>query len=112
MNKKQEKAEMIKLIGNVKPFYVETIAEALYDAGYRKVLLDTENGKAVDVPQYAPWELIEGHTEREVEKTRKETAIEILNSISRLGSWTNNCDMAWFAETVARKLKDEYEVEK
>lgn len=28
---------MIKLIGNVKPFYVETIAKALYDAGYRKV---------------------------------------------------------------------------
>lgn len=37
MNKKQEKAEMIKLIGNVKPFYVETIAKALYDAGYRRV---------------------------------------------------------------------------
>lgn len=37
MNKKQEKAEMIKLIGNVKPFYVETIAKALYDAGYRTV---------------------------------------------------------------------------
>lgn len=37
MNKKQEKAEMIKLIGNVKPFYVETIAKALYDAGYHKV---------------------------------------------------------------------------
>lgn len=36
MNKKQEKAEMIKLIGNVKPFYVETIAKALYDAGYRQ----------------------------------------------------------------------------
>lgn len=33
MNKKQEKAEMIKLIGNVKPFYIETIAKALYDAG-------------------------------------------------------------------------------
>lgn len=28
---------MIKLIGNIKPFYVETIAKALYDAGYRKV---------------------------------------------------------------------------
>lgn len=37
MNKKQEKAEMIKLIDNVKPFYVETIAKASYDAGYRKV---------------------------------------------------------------------------
>lgn len=78
---KQEKAKMIKLIGNVKPFYVETIAEALYTAGYRKVLLDTENGKAVDVAQYAPWELIEGHTEREVEKARKETATEILQTL-------------------------------
>lgn len=36
MINKQEKAEMIKLIGNVKPFYVETIVEALYNAGYRK----------------------------------------------------------------------------
>lgn len=78
---KQEKAKMIKLIGNVKPFYVETIAEALYTAGYRKVLLDTENGKAVDVSQYAPWELIEGYTEREVEKARKETAREILDML-------------------------------
>ena len=56
-------------------------AKALYDAGYRKVLLDTENGKAVDVSQYAPWELIEGHTEREVEKARKETAREILDML-------------------------------
>ena len=84
MNNKQEKAEMIKLIGNVKPFYVETIAEALYDAGYRKVLLDTENGKGVDVVQYAPWQLIEGYTEREVEKARKETAKEILNMGKKL----------------------------
>ena len=82
---KQEKAKMIKLIGNVKPFYVETIAEALYTAGYRKVLLDTENGKAVDVAQYAPWELIEGHTEREVEKARKETAKEILDMLYDMG---------------------------
>lgn len=56
-------------------------AKVLYDAGYRKVLLDTENGKAVDVSQYAPWELIEGHTEREVEKARKETAREILDML-------------------------------
>ena len=82
---KQEKAKMIKLIGNVKPFYVETIAEALYTAGYRKVLLDTENGKAVDVCQYAPWKLVEGYTEREVEKARKETAKEILDMLYDIG---------------------------
>lgn len=85
MNNKQEKAEMIKLIGNVKPFCVETIAEALYDAGYRKVLFDIENGKAVDVAQYAPWKLVDGYTEREVEKARKETAKEIANMLYDMG---------------------------
>ena len=34
MNK--EIKRMTTIIGNVKPFYVETIAEALYNAGYRK----------------------------------------------------------------------------
>lgn len=53
-------------------------AKTLYDAGYRKVLLDTEDGKVVDCVQYAPWQLIEGYTEREVKKARKETAKEIL----------------------------------
>ena len=60
-------------------------AEALYDAGYRKVLLDTKDGRAVDVVQYAPWKLIDGHTEREVEKARKETAKEILNMLYDIG---------------------------
>lgn len=36
MTKQEQIEEMIKLIGNVKPFYVETIAKALYNAGYRK----------------------------------------------------------------------------
>lgn len=56
-------------------------AEELYYAGYRKVLLDTEDGKLVDCVQYAPWQLIEGYTEREIEKVRKETAREILSRI-------------------------------
>ena len=47
---------------------------------------------------------------RDAEEVKKETAKEVLNTISKLGSWTNNRDMAWFAETVARKLADEYEV--
>ena len=63
----------------------EYIAEALYDAGYRKVLFDTKNGKAVDVCQYAPWKLVEGYTEREVEKARKETAKEILDMLYDIG---------------------------
>lgn len=60
-------------------------AEELYYAGYRKVLLNTKDGKAVDVVQYAPWQLIEGYTEREVEKARKETAKEILNMLYDMG---------------------------
>ena len=36
MNKQEQIKEMKKIIGNVKPFYVETIVEALYNAGYRK----------------------------------------------------------------------------
>ena len=42
---------------------------------------------------------------------RKETAREILNVISELGSCTNNHDMKWFADTVTCKLKKEYGVE-
>ncbi len=37
MNNKQQIKKMATIIGNVKPFYVETIAETLYNAGYRKV---------------------------------------------------------------------------
>ena len=33
----------------------------------------------VDSVQYAPWQLIKGYTEREVEKARKDTAKSILN---------------------------------
>lgn len=54
-------------------------AETLYNADYQKVLIDTEDGKMVDCVQYAPWQLIEGYTEREVEKARKDTAKAILN---------------------------------
>lgn len=81
------------------------IAEALYDAGYRKVLLDTENGKAVDVPQYAPWELIEGHTERAVEKTRKETAKEILQE------WADDNSSMGLDNTFVKNIAKKYGVE-
>lgn len=37
MTKQEQIKEMKKIIGNVKPFYVETIVEALYEAGYRKI---------------------------------------------------------------------------
>ena len=57
------------------------IARIYYNAGYRKVLLDTEDGKMVDCVQYAPWKLIKGYTEREVNKARKETAKEIFQDL-------------------------------
>lgn len=44
------------------------IAERLYSAGYRKVLLDTENGSCVDCIQYAPWQLVE----RKIEELKSE----------------------------------------
>lgn len=43
-------------------------AERLYSAGYRKVLLDTENGSCVDCIQYAPWQLVE----RKIEELKSE----------------------------------------
>ena len=64
---------------DTKCYNCEKLSEALYNAGYRKVLIDTENGKTVDCVQYAPWQLIEGYTEREVEKARKDAAKAILN---------------------------------
>ena len=115
MNNKQEKAEMIKLIGDVKPFYVETIAEALYDAGYRKVLFDTEYGKAVDVAQYAPWKLVDGYTEREVEKARKETPKVILYMLYDMGidKETLECCRIFDVNGVslAKQICEKYDVE-
>lgn len=84
---RQEQKEMVDVMtASNNPFIdisteqMSKVAEALYNAGWRKVLLDTENGYAVDVVQYAPWQLIKGHTEREVARTRKETAKEILQN--------------------------------
>lgn len=35
VSREKQVKELTKIIGDVKPFYIETIAEALYDAGYR-----------------------------------------------------------------------------
>lgn len=53
------------------------IAETLYGEGYRKVLLDTENGSCVDCVQYAPWQLVESKIEdlkSEIKRLEKENA--------------------------------------
>lgn len=100
MNKEQQKDEVILIIkkainanteqhfadddtvyidGNDVDHIAEQVADEVYAAGYQKVLLDTECGKMVDSVQYAPSQLIEEYTEREVEKARKDTAKAILN---------------------------------
>lgn len=84
MTKQEQIEEMDMMINNhIANGLLSTkrLAETLYNAGYRKVLLDVENGKAVDVAQYASWELMEKHIAREVEKVRKETAREILQTL-------------------------------
>ena len=53
MNKDKEIKKMSTIIGNVKPFYVETIAETLYNAGYRKV----PNGAVILTPKERDEEL-------------------------------------------------------
>jgi hypothetical protein len=89
--------------------YFETqktaIAEALYNAGYRKVLFNTENGKAVDVCQYAPWKLVEGYTEREIGKARKETAKEILQE------WADDNSSMGLDNTFVKNIAKKYGVE-
>ena len=100
MNKEQQKDELILIVkkainanteqhfadddtvyidGNDVDHIAEQVADEVYAAGYQKVLLDTEDGKMVDSVQYAPWQLIKGYTEREVEKDRKDKAKSILN---------------------------------
>ena len=53
MNK--EIKRMTTIIGNVKPFYVETIAEALYNAGYPKI----ENANGHNLPHEIDYLLTE-----------------------------------------------------
>ncbi len=53
MNK--EIKRMTTIIGNVKPFYVEAIAEALYNAGYRKI----ENANGHNLPHEIDYLLTE-----------------------------------------------------
>lgn len=87
MMTKQEQIEEIKRVlisvyGRIRTISEDCInnrqAEALYNAGYRIVLLDTEDGKVVDCVQYAPWQLIEGYTEREVNIPRQIDKNEVL----------------------------------
>lgn len=80
-------------------------ARRIYNAGYRKVLFDTENGKAVDVCQYAPWKLVEGYTEREIGKARKETAKEILQE------WADDNSSMGLDNTFVKNIAKKYGVE-
>ena len=70
MNKEKQIKKMSTIIGNVKPFYVETIAEALYNAGYRKV----PDGAVILTPEERDEEL----------RACNEKQAELENEIERL----------------------------
>lgn len=86
MTKQEQINEMAKYVCNVCDFpcadhkgcsLAEEAVEALYAAGYRKVLLDTENGSCIDCVQYAPWQLVERKIEElksEIKQLEKENA--------------------------------------
>lgn len=116
MTRQEQIEEMAKIVDEMYNVYTATaddIAEALYNAGYRIVLLDTKDGKVVDCVQYAPWQLIKGYTEREVKKARKETAKEILILLGKgfdKTKMTEFKNLPWY-KLFCRELKQRYGVE-
>ena len=106
---KQEQIEEIEYI-ICESFYTKSAAQNLYNAGYRKVLLDTEDGKMVDCVQYAPWELIKGYTKREVSKARKETAKEIFQDLYH-DALLNTCETVELTKLEIETLAKRYGVE-
>ena len=84
MNKDKEIKKMLTIIGNVKPFYVETIAEALYNAGYRKV----PDGAVILTPEERDEELKacnekQAKLEAEIERLKADNeALQMWNNIS------------------------------
>lgn len=106
MNK--EIKRMTTIIGNVKPFYVETIAEALYNAGYRKIFTS-------DLARYIQRGYIKGIEEREAENERlTERLKQVLLSIDTVKEMNTMCDIyeqrkqavKEFAEKLKGKLQD------
>ena len=101
MTKQEQIKEMRKIIGNVKPFYIETIAEALYKAGYRKTFtsdLASDTQKAFK----------EGY-----EKACNETAREILILLGKGFDETKMTEfknLPWY-KLFYRELKQKYGVE-
>ncbi len=75
MNNKQQIKKMATIIGNVKPFYVETIAEALYKEGYRKV----PDGAVILTPEERDEEL-KACNEKQAEFEAKIEILKIQNN--------------------------------
>ena len=97
MNK--EIKRMTTIIGNVKPFYVETIAEALYNAGYRKV----PNGAVILTPQERDDEIKacnENQAEYEAEIERlKEKCEELRNE-----KWDAQDDLDCYCDEMTTRI--------
>lgn len=97
-------------------------AKRIYNAGYRKVLLDTENGSCVDCVQYAPWQLVERKIEElksenkqlktecallddELRIARQET-IDVLNELKTKSYVNNYCREVVEVEKIDELLKE------
>lgn len=133
MNKQEQIKEMKKIIGNVKPFYVETIVEALYNAGYRKipdgtvVLTNEEYDKlglfeeTVQEYKATNGQLVLVKEQKKLQKystdiadfIRKKTAKEILLLLGKGYDETEKTEfnnLQWYKE-FCRELKHRYGVE-
>lgn len=101
MTKQEQIKEMKKIIGNVKPFYVETIVEALYNAGYRKI---PENAVVLTKEEYI--DLSRNYVTEQIEQARKKTAKEIYERLIELSE--NPCNGR---EEIYKTVFEKYGVE-
>lgn len=103
---------MTTIIGNVKPFYVETIAEALYNAGYRKTFT---SDFASDTQKAYKEGYIKGIEERKAENERlTERLKQVLLSIDTVKEINAMCNIdekrkqavKEFAEKLRKQIAD------
>ena len=104
MNKQEQIKEMKKIIGNVKPFYVETIVEALYNAGYRK----TFTSDLASDTQKAFKEGYEKGCETCEQAWEKQAKIDALNELKKKTYVNDYCREVVEIEKIDELLK-EYE---
>lgn len=105
MNKEQQIEEMTnKMEQNYEKnglLNCKWFAEALYNAGYREVLLDIKDGKMVDCAQYAPWELVE----RNIQQAKIEVA-ERQKRLLQPYCWQQNIPEVMFNQITDKLIEE------